>query len=288
MKIFKRYNDKLNGKIKYEILGIKFTFSDKNFKYRQLSSELAALRNVLRHSIDLSNLLPATGKEREHQLECLEIFKRVANVCKNNNLQYFISFGTCLGAVRNKGFIPWDDDIDISMLRDEYLKIIPLLQEEFKGSKYIVREILHHNFQLRICDKDKPVIGIDIFPMDRYCKSELTKEETYRLNKKIHETIADLKDVKFGSDTEKVRKYISKFTQKLLNNKPEAENKPILFYGIDYPHNHEHLVFEYSTIFPLKEIEFEGVTVSVPNDTDRYLRLLYGNYMTLPKKHLYE
>lgn len=72
---------------------------------------------------------------KELQKVLLDILKEVKRVCDENNIDYFIIAGTALGAVRHKGFIPWDDDIDIGMTRDNYEKFIKIantkLSEEF-------------------------------------------------------------------------------------------------------------------------------------------------------------
>ena len=71
------------------------------------------------------------------QSEILKILKIFDEKCKENNLKYYIFYGTLLGAVRHKGFIPWDDDIDITMPREDYEKFISLYRDEFFRGYYL-------------------------------------------------------------------------------------------------------------------------------------------------------
>ncbi|ADB47133.1 LicD family protein [Acidaminococcus fermentans DSM 20731] len=118
----------------------------------------------------------------------LDILKDVAKYCDDNNLHYYICGGTLLGAVRHKGFIPWDDDIDILMPRPDYLKFV----KSYNGSnkRYIVKSIensadywrtfakvfdLHTYLEedcIRVPKKDNGVF-IDIFPVDGLPKSRI-------------------------------------------------------------------------------------------------------------------
>ena len=75
-----------------------------------------------------------------HQLQALElaILKDVAEVCKKHDIKFFLGEGTLLGAIRHKGFIPWDDDVDLIMERSEYERFLKVAQEEL-GEDYQVQ-----------------------------------------------------------------------------------------------------------------------------------------------------
>jgi lipopolysaccharide cholinephosphotransferase len=85
----------------------------------------------------------------ELQEVILEIFKVVADICERHQIPYFAIGGTCLGAVRHHGFIPWDDDLDIGLLREDYLRLLPLLRKE------LPEQCMVHDKE---CDKDYPYL----------------------------------------------------------------------------------------------------------------------------------
>lgn len=70
----------------------------------------------------------------------LEILAFIDSFCKKNNIDYFINYGTLIGAIRHKGFIPWDDDIDISMTRENYERFIQLFKREQSKYKILTLE----------------------------------------------------------------------------------------------------------------------------------------------------
>lgn len=105
------------------LLGLKIKFPKSEYSKKKKESPYYYYK---KNNIDITTLPPATGQLRDIQLANLALLKELDYVCKQNGLQYWLDGGTLLGAVRHKGFIPWDDDIDVSMMRNDYLKIIDI------------------------------------------------------------------------------------------------------------------------------------------------------------------
>lgn len=245
----------------------------------------AELYNTYQNAEDIPK---ATGLLRDVQLGNLTLLKLFDEFCNENNLQYWIDFGTLLGAVRHKGFIPWDDDIDIGMLRDDYEKLIQLLSEY--NHPYLNLDLARNKpYQcfIKIRYKGLRKLFIDIFPYDLYI-SRTNSQEKITLHNKITKIIKKLKFTsKFIKDKNKLREKFSRITKhEITQDMPcRKENKPSLFWGIDFPHGHwKNRVYDWENIYPLQKIMFENVEVSCPNDPDFVLKNVYGNYMKIPKR----
>ena len=83
-----------------------------------------------KNNIDITTIPPETGQIRDIQLAKLALLKELDYVCKQNGLKYWIDFGTLLGAIRHKGFIPWDDDMDFAVPYQQYAELISVLNKE--------------------------------------------------------------------------------------------------------------------------------------------------------------
>jgi lipopolysaccharide cholinephosphotransferase len=244
------------------------------------------------------------------KLRCvmLEILDEFVRICDENNLVYFLFFGTLLGAVRHKGFIPWDDDIDVAMPRNDYEKFIDIISCNKKSNYYVlshkspVNTYYHYRDFTRFCKKrtiyaqenKKTVreysgIFIDIWPYDNcilplaYLQKMLISLtlKLYRL--KTHEDIPQKKYKYFI-----IRIIILFFPLKYL--KTLRKKSSVLFnkYNTKYIvflsafNKIKKNIFKNDKIFPLTKLFFEGKQYWVPGDYHACLEYYYGNYMELP------
>lgn len=242
---------------------------------------------------------------REAQLIMLEILKDVHKVCEENSIKYFIIDGTLLGAVRHKGFIPWDDDLDIGMLRKDYEKFLKVAPKKLKSDLFlqtvksdknytlyhIPAKVRKNNTLFVEFGEEQPKyhsgIYIDVFPYDDVCNSK-TKEF---IRQDILTFLLKCKyEVNGKGIKAKVRRTLNVLTKPLsyealyefaMNTVRWTENstKGIINYGGELIWNKK---FNKEDILPLNKIEFEGMEFYGPNNPHKILENIYGDYMKLP------
>lgn len=235
---------------------------------------------------------------RKAQLRMLEILIDFDKVCKKHDIKYWLSSGTLLGAVRHGGFIPWDDDLDIDILEDDYLRLLPILQKEL-GEKYFIqnrktdRNFINNFTKIR--DRHSYIVEtqamtsryanhglfIDIFPLNRSIKP------FQRICGSIHYFCYLL------SCKGDLMHILSRF----FTNCMYACIIPLfrLFTGFSKSNfvyhtygSHFYVGRNLKNILPLTEIDFEGYKFPAPGNCDGYLSDMFGNYMTLPSNpHLH-
>ena len=125
---------------------------------------------------------------RRQQLRMLELLEVIDVICRKHQIPYWLSSGTLIGAARHKGFIPWDDDLDIEMLRSDYLRLLKVLPQELPDNLALQTNETDPNYIFiygKLRDKDSHLeetnsydrifhytgIYIDIFPLEKipYC-----------------------------------------------------------------------------------------------------------------------
>lgn len=237
----------------------------------------------------------------------LEMLQEVDRICLKYNIDYWLDSGTLLGAKRHKGFIPWDDDLDIGMLRDDFEKFKNIAKLELDGSIFMqtnetdkeyswemVPMKLRSNKGILIEKGEKNMkynqgIFIDIFPFDYYnqnkflCKIQMIPKYLREIKTtKIYTEKKNIKNIIKFYIIFPFRNIIPKklifFLEKILINKKSK----ICGYGLEMiPRN----LFKIEEMFPLKNVEFCGKFFKSPKNEESYLEILYGkNYMELPKE----
>lgn len=232
------------------------------------------------------------------QKELLKLLQQFDSFCQANNIQYTVSSGTLLGAIRHQGFIPWDDDLDIIVNRDNYMKLVKHLPSTHLLIEKDEDVVLWID---RIRLKDSVVVDghlptLDVFIIDN-CPE--------------------------GKISSRIKVFLLKFLQGMMKSHPQYKNYPVLYkilslstylLGRIVPDRlltalyHRISSWGNSHATPFKSLcndsftglsikypadiftgttrkKFENIEVSVMNGYDKYLTLIYGDYMSPPQEH---
>ena len=243
---------------------------------------------------------------RKWQMKLLEILVYFRDFCEAHKLRFYLSAGTCLGAVRHHGFIPWDDDLDVAMPRPDYDKLLELWDKEADTSKFIcsvtnkercarfpmatIRSvnttcIYDHSVNDDICQGLK----IDVEFLDGVPENRI-----HALFNKVCARVFALLNaqrvpMRFGND---FQRKASKWILRIISNKNirwkvskwcERRIKAIPFYSdCKYVRDLGVRPFLKEAYSDVIYMDFEGYKMPIPKGYDNHLKSLYGNYMELP------
>lgn len=241
---------------------------------------------------------------RQVQLHQVKILKQLIAFFEQEKLTYFAVSGTVLGAVRHQGFIPWDDDIDIGMPREDYERFLTM-QDKLPKHLFIQHFNTESEYPLyfsKVRDTNtlfvekrmQPYdinhgIFVDVFPWDEVLDDmSAQKQAIASASQKFRRSLLTKHKKKSAIKFAKTIFYKAIYGFKSSNQ---------LFLNIDREykrHNGEetarigNAAFKESIrlkdLYPLQQLPFENITIACPNNTDRYLTELYGDYMTLPEE----
>lgn len=264
----------------------------------------------------------STQEVKRLQAAALLILEAIDSVCRNNNIRYFICGGTLLGYVRHGGLIPWDDDIDIGMLRTDYERflqcagdqlgdafflqtresdpLIPYLFSKVRmnNTEYITKYNEKRDFHKGIC--------IDVFPFDEIPdnKEELQAHKA-QVDKaaKQHHWVANHQLPYVEQVPGKPLSFKTKFARFACNkqrkkywNKSLAETQKAYDAAVKKYRNNKncnyvasftpsYTMVQLDDLLPFKDADFEGLTVMVPQHPEVFLQMQYGDYEALPMPH---
>ena len=232
----------------------------------------------------------------------LEILDEIDRVCKKNNIKYFLSGGTLLGSIRHKGFIPWDDDVDLWMTRKNYNKFrkvikkdldkkyffedfhsnincpLSILKIEKKGTRYV--EGIFKNVKI------SNSIYVDIFPLDSVVKPfyklqtailiKLQSIRNYHLLDGEKQRASFLKKILYGMMPLRVCRFFTEINMRLFSCFKTKYVNQLSHRGRHWP------LFKRKDIEDLVDGDFCGKKYPIPRNSDKILKQCYGDYMKLP------
>lgn len=232
---------------------------------------------------------------RKDQKELAVILKFLADICEKNGIRWWLSSGTLLGAARHKGFIPWDDDIDIVLMREDYIRLEKILCEldsdeyvfhcmntdvdyVYAFGKFRKREGQVRSQNRRYRYYKWKGVGLDIFAIEK------TNYFAARAAKSLYNIQKLTSHISAGWIRKPLIRSIELVNFKLLHPllrlvgkiNPNEEYHYAL--GTGWP---KHTFYE-KDIYPLTKAEFEGEFMPVPKDMDTYLTNVYGDWRKFP------
>ena len=235
---------------------------------------------------------PEGSPLRRQQMVMLEMVKVLDAICKKHNIPYFLYGGTLLGAFRHNGFIPWDDDLDVAMLRSDYKRLLTVLPDELPEHIVLQTNDTDRNYfffvgKLRdkrsFLDEDsfdmvfkERGIFIDIFPLDKllpWSQRLRLQSPAYNIFRKGNGSNGSMWKIRALTW---LNRHVS-FPLLRFISRCSGTQALMCDYGIPF-----HNIYDLQDVFPLTTHDFEGVQLSVPGNSHHMLQTMFGDYMQLP------
>lgn len=239
---------------------------------------------------------------RKHQIEMATLLSEFDRVCKALDIPYVLFAGTLLGAVRHEGFIPWDDDLDVMMLREDYDRFMAeaptaldtdrfFLQKEFTPDWPMFFSKLRLNgtaclekYHPKYPDSHQGIY-IDIFPADAAASSSFGRKIQYYASKVV--IAKSLRARGYETDSKMKKLFMSivsvfpskPFLRLAKHGRKDSKLVHCFFGGAS---NMAKSVFDRVFLTERTTAMFEGMAYPIPVGYDKLLTVLYGDYMTLP------
>lgn len=246
-----------------------------------------------------------TSELRKLQVDMLDYFDAF---CRRNQLRYWLDYGTLLGAIRHKGFIPWDDDVDIAMLREDYERAARLFNDQSEG-RYLFQTPFNNSVSCypfgKLVDTATVLyeygeegiqtgVYVDVFVYDNSPDDAMAVKRMFRrrdflgrvrrLKLPIRKEVRGIKKAAYVLGSAMLRPVSSNAINRALDRNArryqKADTRNVSAFADPYDANYfaaDRRIFE-----QLEPVEFEGRHYPAPARYDEWLTVLYGNYMQLP------
>ncbi len=275
---------------KLERENMTYQYRNQNMLWLLLSGETYNIRNG--QTKFWKSYPKATGKLKIVQQGNLYLIKELKKICDRLNINFWLHGGTLIGALRHEGFIPWDDDVDVAMLRSDLEKLIDYLKDDdfFQmGIYYHDDNKFSKGYQFRTRDREFCCF-VDIFVFDYFPFSSNEFDVRFQENRRsmVNEFLhlpnkptPHYISYHFAEYDEKGRNKIDEIIKKYLENLNYTDEGKFVYYSIEnYPFPYP--LMKISDVFPCKIVPFEDIELQIPNNSDFYLKG-YGDYWQVPK-----
>lgn len=251
---------------------------------------------------------------RRAQLLELDLLKKFKEICEKEHITYYLLGGTAIGAVRHQGFIPWDDDIDVALLRDDYDKFILVSGKYLEPGQKVLHYSIDESYQdytMKLVNANasyltqrensvvKQNIWIDIFPLDGAPNNPIVRFLHFRKLDFIKLLLGFhyIDRVRINKDRSVLKKMAIAFGKKLPIGRlvnPTREKKKMDVEFKKYSVSKSSMIGNYMGAYGAKEffpkdyfdkgckVVFEGGEYTAPRELTKYLTHQYGDYMKLP------
>lgn len=239
---------------------------------------------------------PEGSLTRRMQERMLEILEAVDSICKKHNIPYWLSGGSLLGAIRHQGFIPWDDDLDMEILRPDFMRLMDILPKELPEHLALQWHTTDKNyfFQFaKVRDRNSRLserngydktwkergIFIDIFPLERVPRwahklSNITFGHTYKMLRTANDPTKAIGKVRA----------LAAFNRNIVF--PVLRGISAIFptkyydFGLGIPFYQKGVKEDY---LPVRYVKYERIIAPIMNEAEKSLSRRFGNYMQLPE-----
>lgn len=238
---------------------------DEKAKTARLREEVDTLQYFLNKLHDCSSLPPTDDPDLRIMQECdVVLLKIFDKICKKHNITYWLDWGTLLGAVRHNGFIPWDDDMDVCVPRNDYEKLLEILTDEFKNTSFEVSKEIFNPVNEFCCTRigigykhQQTGIWLDVFPME-FVVADTADKGTWIKAMDFYRTTGNWdEECVFGKGTNR--------------------------YAYCPGDSYNTIPWPIEMLFPLTTLNFENFNAPVPGNYVAYVEQIYRNHRNFPK-----